>query len=312
MSKLKLNIFYKSIWSLLLCSFLFSTKVEAQQDPMYTQYMFNTLPINPAYAGSREMLSAIVLGRKQWVGFEGAPTTATFSIHSPVYKAMALGSSLVYDEYGPVEQTSFFVDYAYHLKLSERLKLSLGLSGGFKYYTVDFNGLYKVTTTDAAYANSIEELFLPNFGFGLFLYSNNFYFGASAPRLIENSYKDSGYGAGTEVRHYYALSGVVIHASKDLIFRPSVMARVADSSPFSIDFNLYSILYDKFWIGAMYRLNDSFGAMVQYQLNQQLKVGYAFDLTSNALSTSSSGSHEIMISYDFQFDKNKFYNPRYF
>ncbi len=312
MNKMKLISKYKILIIVALVCTSFSMQTAAQQDPMYSQYMFNTLPINPAYAGSREMLSVMVLGRKQWVGFEGAPTTATLSVHSPVYKEMALGGTVVYDEYGPAKQTSFFVDYAYHLKLGETMKLSFGLSGGFQGYSTDFKGLYKETYSDNAYSSAVEQLWMPNFGFGLFLYSHQFYFGASIPRILENSFKDTDYSNGSEVRHYYGLTGVVIPVNKNLIFRPSLMARMAEGSPLSVDFNIYSILYQKFWIGAMYRLNDSFGAMAQVQISQQFKLGYAFDLTTNELSSVNSGSHEIMLTYDFCFDKNKFFNPRYF
>lgn len=302
---------YKLLYLLFICTLGIPT-VKAQQDPMYSQYMFNTLPINPAYAGSREMLSIVALGRQQWVGFDGAPSTATLSLHSPFYKSMAGGASIVYDTYGPVKQTSFFVDYAYHLKVADAIKLSLGLSGGFNHHAIDYNSLSKQSIMDNAYLNAAEQMLLPNFGFGMFLYSNKFYLGLSVPRIIENKYTDDSYGHSKEVRHYYAMAGYVLQIKENLALRPSTMIRMSEAAPFSIDINLNAILYDKFWVGAMYRWNDAFGGMLQYQLSSQLKVGYAFDMSSNELSVQHSGSHEVMINYEFNFKKRGVYNPRYF
>ncbi len=286
----------------------------AQQDPMFTQYMFNTLTINPAYAGSREMLSLMVLGRQQWVGFEGAPTTATFTGHLPVYKNMAMGASLIYDTYGPVNQTSFFIDYAYHLKMSDKLKMSLGLNGGFNNYAIDFIGLDKTYSNDESYYNANEQTLLSNFGFGVYLYSQRFYLGLSVPRIMENSFEEGAesYGNGNEVRHYYGMMGVVFHLNDHFVLRPSVMTRLAQGSPFSVDLNVNTVLYDKFWIGAMYRLNESLGGILQFQINKQIRFGYAFDLNTNQLSSYHSGSHELMINYEFNFNKERVINPRYF
>ncbi|TLX70856.1 type IX secretion system membrane protein PorP/SprF [Labilibacter sediminis] len=290
------------------------TPAKAQQDPMYSQYMFNSLSINPAYAGTREMLSLMLLARQQWVGFDGAPSTGTFSAHSPIYNGMAAGASVIYDSYGPVKQTSFYIDYAYHLKMNETLKLSMGLKGGFNHYAVDYNSLDRTSNMDNAYASSVEQTMLPNFGFGLYLYSPKFYVGLSVPKLMENKYEDESdsYGEGKEVRHYYSMAGTVFKMNEWFVLKPSVMTRLAEGSPFSIDFNLNSIFYDKLWLGAMYRLDDSFGGIAQYQFTPQFKVGYAFDLNTNALSSYHSGTHEVMIHYEFNFKKEKILNPRYF
>ncbi len=291
-----------------------STTISAQQDPMFTQYMFNTLAINPAYAGSREVLSVMLLARQQWVGFEGAPSTATLTAHSPVYNNMATGISMIYDSYGPVNQTSLFVDYAYHLKMNNNLKLSLGLKGGFSHYAVDFTDLQRTESIDDAYNYLNEKETLPNFGFGIFLFNQNFYLGLSIPRILENSFENgsTNYGDGTEIRHYYGMAGVVLHVNEWLVLRPSVMGRMAQGAPFSVDGNINSVLYDQLWLGVMYRLNESFGGIVQYQFSSQIKVGYAFDLNTNELSSYHSGTHEIMINYEFNFNKERVLNPRYF
>ncbi len=313
----KLLKYMRFKYSLLILYIILGTNISgiyAQQDPMFTQYMFNTLAINPAYAGSREVMSLMILGRQQWVGFEGAPTTATFTGHLPVYNNMAVGASLVYDSYGPVNQTSFFIDYAYHLKMNDKLKLSLGLNGGFNNYAIDYTSLDKTFNNDEAYYNANEQLMLSNFGFGLFLYSQRFYLGLSVPRITENSFVEGSesYGNGNEVRHYYGMMGVVFNMNENLVLRPSVMTRVSQGAPYSVDININTVLYDKFWLGAMYRLNESFGGIIQFQINPQVKFGYAFDLNTNQLSSYHSGTHEIMINYEFNFNKEKVINPRYF
>lgn len=296
---------------LLSCCF---GNLNAQQDPLYTQYMFNTLSINPGYAGSREVLSLMLLARQQWVGFDGAPKTGTFTAHSPVYSNMAVGGSIIYDSYGPVNQTSFFVDYAYHLKLNEKLKMSLGLKGGMNYYSIDYNSLQRTVYADDAYSNYAESSLMPNFGFGVYLYSSKFYFGLSVPKIIENTYEEAGssYGEGKEFRHYYGMMGMAIRTNDWLVLKPSILTRLAEGSPLNVDLNINSIIKDKFWLGVMYRLNESFGGIVQYQISPQFRFGYAFDMNTNELSSYNSGSHEIMLNYEFNFDKKKVLNPRYF
>jgi type IX secretion system PorP/SprF family membrane protein len=303
----------RSAFVLMLC-FIFAVPLCAQQDPMFTQYMFNSLAINPAYAGSREMLSLMLLTRQQWVGFKGAPSTTTFTGHSPVFGNMAAGASVIYDKYGPVGQTSFFVDYAYHLKLNDKIKISLGLKGGFNHYSIDYNELEKNENEDDAYINAVEQANLPNFGFGLYMYSQQFYVGLSIPKLIENTYEEEkgSFGRGKEVRHYYAMAGLVLKGAEELLIRPSIMTRIAGGAPFSFDLNLNVILYEKIWLGGMYRIGDSFGVLMQYQIVPQFRAGYAFDLNTNELRSYHSGSHEIMINYELNFNKERVINPRYF
>ncbi len=309
-----IKCFLKKTSVLLILLSTLTLELRAQQDPLYTQYMFNTLPINPGYAGSREMLSLMILGRQQWVGFDGAPTTATFTIHSPIYAHMAAGATIIYDSYGPVNQTSFSINYAYHLKMSESTKLSLGLSGGFNHYAVDYNKLDRTFYVDDAYNYGIEQTLSPNFGFGLYMYSPKFYIGLSVPKIIENTYDESkeGLTGGVEFRHYYGMAGVALKMNEWLTLKPSILARVAQGSPLNIDANINTIIQNKIWLGIMHRLGESFGAIAQYQLSPQLRLGYAFDLNTNELSSHHSGSHEIMINFEFNFNKEQIINPRYF
>ncbi len=290
---------------------------KAQQDPMYTQYMFNTLALNPAYAGTRDMLSLMALSRHQWVGFDGAPSTQTVTAHTPVASKIGLGLSLIHDKVTPTTQTGFYFDYAYRIKVSGKAHLSFGLKGGFNHYQFDLSSLHPPQPGgDPALEVPVASKYLPNFGFGLYLYSDKYYFGASAPKLLENKLASgevevSG-EAGKETRHYFFMGGMVFNLSSDVKFKPSFLSKITQASPLSLDLNANFLLREKLWLGVLYRLNDSFGAMVQYQFSPQFGIGYAFDMTTNEMRNYNSGTHEIMISYEFSFKKDKVQNPRYF
>lgn len=295
----------------------FSSDSYAQQDPLYTQYMFNALAYNPAYAGSRDVLSIMALSRHQWVGFEGAPTTQTFTAHSSVGNNVGLGFSLIHDKLDPTKQTGVYFDYAYKLRITEKSRLSLGIKGGFNYFQNNITSLSTGNVIDdPALSGSDYTKFLPNFGFGIYYYSDKFYFGASAPKLLENKLNDGdievlGEG-GKETRHYFLSTGYVFDLSNNIKVKPSILARLIQAAPMSMDINLNFLFREKLWLGGFYRLNDAFGAIVQYQFTQQFKVGYGFDMTTNELSSYNDGTHEIMLQYEFSFTKDKIQHPRNF
>ena len=289
-----------------------------QQDPIYNQYQFNTLVINPAYAGSRDMLSLMLLSRQQWVGFEGAPKTQTFTAHTPVtLKHIGLGLSFVKDEIGPVSQTAFFADYSYKFLVTENTSLSLGLKGGFNHFVVDFSKLDQtITSEDPAYSQSKYNKMLPNFGFGAYLTNHHYYFGLSVPRIMQNdlskSTNDEGSVNSKEVRHYFIMGGGIFNLSQYFKLKPSFMGRFSEASPASVDINLNTLYNEKLWFGVMYRLNSAFGGVLQYQFTPQLKIGYAYEMNINDLQKINDGTHEIMVSFEFNFKKGQVYNPRYF
>jgi type IX secretion system PorP/SprF family membrane protein len=280
--------------------------------------MFNTLAINPAYAGTRDMLSLMALSRHQWVGFEGAPSTQTFTAHSPIpNKNIGLGLSVVYDQLGPTRQTGTYIDYSFQVHLSESSLLSFGLKGGFNNYQLDMAELRRLTPyDDPAYSDPNINQFLPNFGFGLYLYSPKYYVGFSAPKLLENKFTSAGEvqttQAGKEIRHYFLMSGAIFQLSPEVKFKPSFLARMTTSSPLSLDVNANFLFLDKLWAGVMYRFSDTFGGIIQYQFTNQFRIGYAYDMNANELQNYNSGTHEIMINYEFNFKKDKVQNPRYF
>lgn len=300
------------IASLVLLSIAHNSR--AQQDPMYSQYMFNTLAFNPAYAGSADVFSAMALSRHQWVGFEGAPTTQTLSLHSPLpIKSLALGGNILHDQAGPITQTAAFVDIAYRFKTGESSRLAFGLSGGVNLFQASLSELETVDA-DPINGNITGEL-LPNFGFGAYWHGDRYYLGISAPKLLQNSLNTEGGALITtaeEERHYFLIAGIVKDISPDLKMKPSIMARVVDGAPLSADVNLNFLLRDRIWFGGMYRIANSFGVMFQYQFSEQLKAGYAFDMTTTKVGAYNAGTHEIMVGYDFKWTKGNVISPRYF
>ncbi len=285
---------------------------QAQQDPMYSQYMFNTLVFNPAYAGSADVFTTMLLSRNQWVGFEGAPATQTLSLHSPLpVPGLALGGSLIHDVTGPVTQSSAYLDVAYRIRTGPNTRLSFGLSGGVNFFQAD---LASLSTVESDPSNaSISGKVLPNFGFGLYWHSPRYYLGISAPKLLENTIGDDGLVVtAQEYRHYFLMGGYVFDLSRELKFKPSFMLRAVEGAPLSVDVNANFLLREKVWFGAMYRLGNAFGLMAQYQFNEQLRIGYAYDMTTTRIGAYNAGTHELMLSYDFKFTKGMTISPRYF
>ncbi len=294
--------------------YLGMNSARAQQDPLYSQYMFNTLAFNPAYAGSADVFTVMALSRHQWVGFEGAPATQTVLAHSPLKaENLALGFSAINDKIGPSHQTSAYGDFAYRVRTGTDTRLSFGLKGGVNIYQADLASLTSVEV-DPAKVNVSSQL-LPNFGFGLYWHSPRYYLGASAPKLLENKL-DAVNGTvvttTSEARHYFLIGGYVFDLSRDIKFKPSFMFRAVEGAPFSLDVNANFLLRERIWFGAMYRLGNAFGAMGQYQVNDQFRIGYAFDLTTTRIGAYNAGTHEIMLSYDFRFVKGRTISPRYF
>ena len=285
-----------------------------QQDPMYSQYMFNTLAFNPAYAGSADVFTVMALSRHQWVGFDGAPATQTILAHSPLKgEKLSLGFTAINDKVGPSHQTSAYGDFAYRIRTSENTRLSFGLKGGMNIYQADLASLTSVEV-DPANVNVSGQL-LPNFGFGVYWHGPRYYVGASAPKLLENK-MDAVNGnvlvSASEARHYFLIGGYVMDLGRDIKFKPSFMFRTVEGAPLSLDLNANFLLRERIWFGAMYRLGNAFGVMGQYQVNDQLRVGYAFDLTTTRIGAYNAGTHEIMLSYDLRFVKGKTISPRYF
>jgi type IX secretion system PorP/SprF family membrane protein len=308
---------YRTIKGFILISLLCAgLNVFAQQDPQFSQYMFNITQINPAYTGSKDFMSAILLYRNQWVGLDGAPKTQTFTLHTPIVtKKIGLGFSYINDKIGPTRNSSFYIDYAYRLKISESSSLAMGLKSGFDLQSIDFLSLQTTDINDDAFLENMKNKFMPNFGFGLYYYTNNYYLGISVPRLLKNkiSGKDVITGqAGKQERHTFIIAGYVKDINENIKFKPTIQSKLTIGAPVSIDLAANFLFYDRLWLGGIYRFGDSFGGMVQYLITDQLSFGYVYEYTLSQLSHYNKGTHEIMLTYDFHYKAKKLKSPRYF
>lgn len=301
----------------------------AQQDPQYTQFMYNKLPQNAAYTGSREGLSIRALYRDQWTrtkknSLEGAPKTTTFSIHSPLKKeAFALGFFFVNDRLGLEQKNQFDVTYAYRIALGKKIKLSLGVNAGMLWYKLNALDAILTRPEDPSYGQNISRV-LPDVGAALYLYHPNFYFGASVPNFIKGELKNKGQEGSTAARtaHFVMMGGGLIPLSKHFHLRPQVqytfLASAVQKVPHTFDFNLSLLIYDRVNIGAQYHTTfrnhnnevkltnpDSFDMMLEVWATKQFMIGYAYDYTISRKSNYHSGSHEIMIGYDLAYLRRK-------
>ena len=290
-----------------------------QQDILVSQYMFNHLLLNPAYAGSKDYMMATLLYRKQWVDFKGAPTTQVASLHAPIgLTNFGWGALVSHDKIGVTDRTDVYANAAYHLPVGNKLKLSMGIRAGGGFYSYKNSDLIYWDANDPAFAGDRTSAFLPNIGAGVYLYGNKFYAGLSVPTIISYdptkslSINSNGTVVPRQVRHYFATTGVALELSPNVVFKPSVLVKYVQNAPVEADFNASVLLSQILWIGASYRTNDSFVALLEFQLTKQLRFGYSYDFTTTDVKNYSNGSHEIMLGYDFGYDIMKIKTPRYF
>ncbi|RZJ35173.1 MAG: type IX secretion system membrane protein PorP/SprF [Flavobacterium sp.] len=305
----------KKLYFTLLVGVLAFTDMHAQQDPHYTQYMYNMNVINPAYAGSKESLSFGLLYRKQWVEIEDAPTTFSFSGSAPVGKNVGLGLSVISDKIGPVEETNLYGDFSYTLNLGGEHRLALGLKAGMTFHKIDFNVIYPTLPDpeDGVFQGTNPSSSNFNLGAGLFYYTNRYYIAFSVPNMLKAKYLDyNGTEYGSEVSHYFLTGGYVFDLSPNLKFKPFAMVKSAFNAPVSFDVSTNFLFHEKFEIGATYRLQDSFGAMVNYAISPSLRIGYAYDHIISDLNVATPSSHEVILLVDLNFSKKVSQSPRYF
>lgn len=287
----------------------------SQQDPVYTQYMNNLLTIQPAYAGISGSLNITGISRAQWVGFEGAPNTNTLTINGPLRRFnVGLGLSIVNDKWGPIRQNGVYLDYAYRVKLRQDQFLSFGIKGGFNVYQAYLTDIVVNDPNDPVFAYDVNFKFLPNFGLGIMWHSDRFFLGVSSPKILKNRIQSqSTETVYREVLHFYGMGGYVFFLSDVLKFKPTVLYRWAERTPSFVDFSGNFLLYDRVWIGATYRLKNSYGLIFQFNVNTQLKFGYSYDQTTFHPTQVNSGTHEFLISYDFVYGRRgRQIVPRYF
>lgn len=291
----------------------------AQQNPMYTHYMYNTLSVNPAYAGSRDAITVTGLHRSQWVSFSGAPVTQTITLHAPLRnEKIGLGLSLLNDKIGPVNNTSVFGDFAYRIKLNEKSKLAFGLSAGVNIFQARLSTLELDQSSDPTFQNNISNKIIPNFGFGIYYSRERFYAGVSAPGLIQNNYSlitvNGNDLIGSEQRHYFFIAGAMINLGENLEFKPTTLLKITNGAPAQADLTAAFVIKKRLLLGANFRTGDSFGGLIGFNFTDLVYLGYSYDW-SYGLQTGkyNSGSHEIVLRWDFlTIGKKQIHSPRYF
>ena len=300
---------------LLFFTVLIAQQISAQQDPQYTQYMYNMNIINPAYAGISEGLSVGALYRSQWVGLDGGPETFTFNIHSPVGKQLALGLSVISDKIGPVEETNAYVDVSYTIPLGMETRLAFGVKGGFTFHDIAIaeSQITLVDLSDPFFANAINET-TPNIGAGVYFYKpNKYYISISVPNILNGVHLDAnGTKIGSESEHLFTAAGYVFDLSENFKLKPHALLKYAFDAPVSYDLNANLFMYDLVEFGVGYRLDDSFSAMINFQVTKDLRIGYAYDAINSGLDIVTNSSHEVFINYDFNFSSKVSRSPRYF
>jgi len=292
--------------------------VNAQQDAMFTHYSFNTLAVNPGYAGSRDALTVTGLNRSQWVGFPGAPTTQTLTLHAPIMnEKIGLGLSVLKDKIGPTNQTAFYADFAYKIKVGKG-KLAFGLKGGLNMVSNDIKDLSTTSGNDLAFQENTQSQLLPNFGFGVYYSAAKYYVGLSTPRLLENNYESNTTSGSIngEKRHYFFIAGMIFNLNEtgSIKLKPTTFVKLTEGAPLEVDLTALFYIHDKYWVGPMLRTGDAVGVLAGLDITDQFSLGYSFDWSyGNQTFKYNSGSHELMLRYDFIFnEKGNIKSPRYF
>ena len=295
----------------IICAFILQS-MYSQQDSQYTQYMYNTPLVNPAYAGSRETITAFLLHRNQWVGLEGAPVTNNFSINMPVGDSnFGVGLNFVNDEIGPVSENEISADLAYFIQVSENYKLSLGLKGTANLFQLDVNKLRIFDPSDPQFQN-VDTEFSPNVGAGLYLFSDKTYFGLSIPNFFESyRYNDNNVEITKEKMHFYFIAGHVFTISPNIDFKPAVLSKIVEGAPLQADVTANFLFFDKLTLGTAYRWDASVSALAGFQISDSWFIGYGYDLETTKLANYNSGSHEIFLRYEV-FNRSRVSAPRFF
>ncbi|WP_190811529.1 type IX secretion system membrane protein PorP/SprF [Flagellimonas sp. S3867] len=297
--------------------FGFGIMVQAQQDAQYTQYMYNTVSVNPAYAGSRGHLSIAGLYRNQWLGLDGAPETQTLNIHTPLgYRGVGLGISVVNDKIGPTSETYFDVDFSYTIRTSVDGKLSFGLKGSAHMLDIRYSELDEFDIDPQLQSQQdIQNKFSPNIGAGVYYHAERFYTGISVPRLLETTHFDeASISTATEQINLYFITGYVWDLNPFLKFKPTILTKMVKGAPLQADISANFMLNEKFVGGVAYRWDAAFSGLVGFRLSDEMFIGIAYDreITDLGAATFNDGSFEIILRYDFLKNVGNLKSPRFF
>ena len=286
----------------------------AQQDSQYTNYMYNTINVNPAYAGSRGVMSLFGMHRTQWVGLDGAPVTNVASINTPINNSnFGIGISFVNDRIGPSDENAISADISYTIPTSETYKLSFGVKGTANLLNVDYTKLNRYDLTDPQFQNNIDNKFSPNIGAGIYFHSDKLYAGLSVPNFLETEHYDDNVAATAKERmHYYFIGGYVFDLSENIKFKPAFLSKVVSGAPLQLDLTANFMFNEKFILGAAWRWDAALSGLAGFQVNENWMIGYAYDAETTKLANYNSGSHEIFLRYEFKGKTEKVVSPRFF
>lgn len=299
--------------SFLGAAFLLPQKTKAQQNPEYTQYMYNTITINPGYTGSPGVLEANLLLRSQWVGIDGAPRTGTLGVHSPISDKIGLGLNVIADKIGPSTETSASGNFSYTLNLGYKAKLAFGLKAGARVLNVDWSKGRYLDSNDVLLNNNISNKIMPLIGAGLYLYGEKWYLGASVPNFIKQDYYDDiQESVMADKLHYYLIGGYVFDITDGLKFKPSAMLKAVSGAPLAADLSANFLIQEKVTLGASYRWDDSVSAMAGLQFLDHFFIGYAFDYSTTKLNKYNDGTHEIILRFQLPPKSSAIKSPRFF
>ncbi len=289
----------------------------SQQDSQFTQYMYNTVNINPAYAGSRDAMSIFGMQRNQWVGLDGAPLTNAFSLNTPLNNSrIGLGISFVNDQIGPSDENTISADVSYTIPNANGFNLSFGIKGTANLLNIDYNKLNQYNPD--VLAQNIDNKFSPNIGAGIYYHSNTSYIGFSVPNFLETKHFDkyasnSGNASvASEKMHYYLIAGHVFELSSSVKLKPAVLSKMVKGSPLQVDVSANFLFNEKFTLGAAYRWSAAVSALAGFQISDSWMVGYAYDMETTKLENFNSGSHELFLRYELFRNYNKVVSPRFF
>lgn len=296
----------------LLLSVAATSVMHAQQDPQYTQYMYNQNVINPAYAGTQEGMNLTALYRQQWSGIVGAPETLTFSGSTSIGEKVGVGLSVISDKLGPISETNTYADFSYRFQVSEKTTLALGLKAGFTFFDVNLNTVQTTVPGDPLFSEELNETYV-NLGAGAFLYGSNWYAGFSVPNMLNSTHLDeNGLVFGSETQHYFLTGGYVFDVAENIKLKPHVLVKGAFDSPVSFDLNTNVLFNNKFEVGVSYRYQDSFSGLVGMHITDNIMVGYAYDRVISDINVVANSSHEVFLSFGLAFPRKVMQSPRFF
>ena len=304
----------KKLVTLLLI--VMATGTFAQQDPLFSQYMFNKLAVNPAYAGSRDVLTVDALYRYQWVNIEGAPQTLSASVHSPLHNPhIGLGLNIYNDAIGPTVTQGALATFAYRILFPDS-KLSFGLQAGYKYSDIFWSKVNPYDFGDPLIQAQMKNKAVPDANFGIYYYSQKYYVGLSSKELLQNEMSVVNVNGKDEytklLRHFYGMAGAAFVLSDQVVFRPSVLVKFVQNAPPQIDLNASFLFAKTFWLGASYRTEKALSIMTEFNITENIRLGYSYDIWFNELQAYNKGSHEIRLGFDFDIFHTRMLTPRYF